>query len=439
MGIRKIVFTSYIPGTSVHNELFETLKNYCLKNDAELRVGLTAPNAKADAGIVAIDVAPYLQMFGGPINDSLFFTDLRLSTNVTDPVSGLDAIANSSGSLIIASPRHRFKSVARSLKHNNTPRGIWCTGSISVPAYPHTKSGLKANGMHKLGALVITVVNNDIFHIRQLSWGKNGMYDLTRFYSPKGEVFKSRVSGIVLGDLHPPFLDHRIFAKTAKLLFKLMPKNVFHHDIFDAASISHHINGKHITKVDILNIVPSLEAELHLTASTLMDLYKTSPESDHYVVRANHDEHLDRYLDEGRYLGDYLNKSTAYPLIGAKMRGENPLEYWIKNNYPDSHPIAFLNRDDRATVSGVECSNHGDYGANGSRGSTNHHGLAFSGKVVTAHSHSPEIGVYGNYVAGTMTKLSLPYTNDSGTSGWLNTHVIIYPDGNMTHMHLINW
>jgi hypothetical protein len=113
------------------------------------------------------------------------------------------------------------------------------------------------------------------------------------------------------------------------------------------------------------------------------------------------------------------------------------LEYALfnENLYDD---FKFLRRKDTLSIHGIECGSHGDYGANGAKGSNKSVGLAFTkGNVITGHEHSSSIGIYGNYVNGTMTHLSMPYTNDSGTSSWLHTHTLIYPNGKRSHIHLI--
>jgi len=434
--MKKYVISSYIPGSEVNKEFLATLENYCEMNGAELLIYLTGYSIKQDASLISMDVTPFLKRSDLKINDSLLLLDLGIKPQSIDPTAGLETIANARGSLILPSTRHRFKSVPRSLKHSHSPRGIWCTGTVSVPHYKTDKSGLKANDLHKLGALVIAVENDEIFHIRQLSFSGHGLYDLGYFYDKESQTTQNP-SALVLGDLHPPFTNQGVLEATCDLIKNLQPNFVVLHDVFDAASISHHVEGKSITKSKIHQKLPSLKEELELTADVLSKLYHSHSEAEYFVVRSNHDEHIDRYLEEGRFVKDYVNFDLAIELVKAKKEGLNVLEKGLDLVGTEGAFFNFLERDDTLTIAGIECSNHGDYGANGKHGSTPHHGLAFNGKVVTGHAHSSEIGVHGNYVVGTMTDLSLPYTNDSGTSGWLNSHVIIYPDGNMSHIHII--
>jgi len=429
--VKKYVYTSYIPGSSINEDFLRILENYCALNNAELKVVLTAAPNRQDQGLVLSRLIPYVIQSDCKINDNLFFVDLRANASSMDPLSGTDAIANAKGSLVLAAPKHRFKSVARSLKHNKSPRGIWCTGTISEPYYKPNKAGLKADGMHKLGALVITVVNDDIFHIRQLSYGEHGVYDMNALYT-KNKRLKVNPEGLVLGDLHPPFVNNDVLKKTQFLMSKLNPKNVVYHDIFDAASISHHVEGKFITKVNVFNFLPSLQEEVSLTARVMSSLVNWLPEAEHFVVKSNHDEHLDRYLDEGRYLKDYQNKKLAIELAEAKLSGKDVVEYSLKKDNPDLEQINFLQRNNTLTIAGIECSNHGDYGANGGKGSSVQHGLSFSGKVVTGHclSENHSVNVKGKGFIPirevTLNDYVLSYDYTTKTNEWTKVQEKIY-------------
>ena len=265
---------------------------------------------------------------------------------------------------------------------------------------------------------------------------------MTKKYSGN-KVTNAKIKAVSMGDFHPPFVDPDVIEETKKMLKLLKPEKVFWHDSFDACSISHHVEGKYLTKALINESYGSLEEELQDTADKMNYVIESCPKSLHVVVRSNHDEHLDKYLDEFRFKDDAHNLLLALDLAKKNIefsRGiskQNALEFDLKQR--GLHPkVKFLKRQDKMEVCGIEMSNHGDYGANGSRGSSKQHGLSFTGDIVTGHAHTPEIGPYGNYVNGTCTYLSLPYTNDSGTSGWMNTHTIVYENGGRSHYHIIS-
>ena len=441
--MKKYIITSYTPGTKVNEDALNTLQFMADDIDAELLALPTKANYKQLQNEFPDVILP--TKGGFYLNDNLYISDLLVNVNLGDPISGLESISSEMGSLVIAAPRHRFKSVARSLKHHKSPRGIWCTGTVSEPDYKDTKSGLRMRGYHVLGAILVEVKNKEIFSIRQLTYSSDSksVCDLNKEYTLSGEVSHIRPS-ISLGDLHPPFTSPSVLIATKKLLKKLQVEKVMFHDSFDGASISHHVEGKHLTKALIQQNLPSLEEEVQLTQKVMNDVISQAPEdSEFYVVKSNHDEHLDRYLDEFRFKIDYTNLLYALHLTIQKVKfkrkehTEDCLEFSLKEAGLDKR-FVFLERDDKLDIAGIECSNHGDYGPNGARGNAKSQGLAFTGgKTITGHAHTPEIGIYGNYVNGTMTHLTLPYTNDSGTSGWINSHTLIYPNGTMTHFHII--
>lgn len=438
---RKFIITSYIPAAKTNKHALETLQFMADDIGAELKVFPTNANYVDDQEELPDLFLP--EEAGYYLNKNLFISDMLVNVNLIDPITGLEAISSEKGSLIVPSPTHRFKSVARSLKHHAGPRGIWCTGSISEPYYKDTKSGLQKKGYHKLGALLVELKGNDIFSIRQLTYNNGSVCDLDKMYTKDGKIHKIRPS-ISLGDLHPPFTSQYVLSATTVLINRLNVKSIVFHDSFDATSISHHVEGKHLTKALISKEIPSLKQEVRITALTMQHLLMLAPKDlEVYVAKSNHDEHLDRYLDEFRFKTDYTNLLYALDLIKQKVKfkqGNSPqdsLEFALKSSGLDQK-VVFLERDSKLDIHGYECSNHGDYGPNGSHGNAKSHGLSFTGgKTITGHAHTPEIGVYGNSVNGTMTKLTLPYTNDSGTSGWINTHTLIYPNGSISHYHII--
>lgn len=440
--MKKYVITSYIPGSEINEDFFKELKNYAKANKAEIVIPLTKSNSKKEEGCAPSNILPYATIETVKLNNSIHISDIPSNVNVIDPLSGMESLANSKGSFILPTTRHRFKSVARSLKHDSHPRGIWGTGTISKPHYKETKTGYRIQDYHTYGALIVEVIDNKIYYIRQLTYKDSAIYDLDKKYS-KGKVTKAKVLAVSLGDVHPPFICPKVLDATVEMLKKYKPKNVVYHDIFDACSISHHTEGKFITKALIHEkSYKCLSEELDYTEEVLSKLVNVNLKANHYIAKSNHDEHLDRYLDEFRFRDDEHNLIDAIDLVKQQIlfklsrHDMGALEDALKVRGLNDK-VTFLERKDKLEIAGIELSNHGDYGPNGSRGNAKIHGLSFTGKIVTGHAHTPEIGPYGNYVNGTMTKLSLPYTNDSGTSGWLNTHTFIYENGTMSHFHII--
>jgi len=446
--MKRYVITSYIPNSKVDDAFIRTLIAYCKRTDAKLLISQTQPNYRED---IENDRSNFLSSLKSnnpglvnivkenqSLNDNIMISQVKVNVNLTDPVSGLEGIAARQGSLIIPYPRQRAKMVPRMLKENRAPRGIWCTGTVSEPYYKDTKSGSRMAEFHLKGALIVEILNKSYFNVRQLQWDEQskGFYDLTTFYSGAKkvvEVIKNvPIEALSLGDDHAVFLNRKIVEKTKQLIKQLSPKKIYHHDTLDCASISHHVQYKHITKA-LINM--TLTEEIKVTSDYLKEMIASS-KAEHYLVASNHVEHLDKYLEEARYVNDTFNHIIGLELALAKAKGHNPLE-WALNRIHKLERFNVMTRKDTMKVCGYEMLCHGDYGSNGSRGNAKDVGLVYAGKVVTGHSHSPEISVYNNPVNGTMTDLNLPYTNDSAGSKWFWTHTIIYKNGTFSQIALL--
>lgn len=437
--MKKYVVTSYIPNTPINVDFVRSLSKYCEVNKAELHILKCKENYRSDSEqpleqAIREEFGDTIKTKGYQLNSSLYVSDFRISINTIDPLSGMESFAAKHGCMILPFPRHRFKTVPRMLKESLTPRAIWCTGTISEPlTYKDNKSGTRMKDYHKIGALIVEVEDDKVFHVRQLSFSGKGFFDLDCFYTPT-RVMGVNPKALVLGDDHVLFQNKYAMAATKDQIDKLAIRTIFRHDTLDFGSAgSHHLIGKHLTKACL---PMTLQEELKYTSDNIADMAREFPNLTQYMVASNHPEHLDRYIDEARYYDDYTNHVIGLELALAKAQGKDIYEYSM-NKYNELPKVKFLTRKDSVKIAGVELADHGDHSANGSRGNTREKGIVYSGKSITGHTHSPEIGVFGNFVTGTLTHLSLPYTKDSGSSSWMHSNVLLYTDGNCTHLHII--
>lgn len=437
--MKKYVISSYIPNTPINSDFVRSLNKYCEVNNAELHILKCKENYRSDPEqpleqAIRDEFGSAIKMNGYQLNKSLFVSDFRISINTIDPLSGMESFAAKHGCMILPFPRHRFKTVPRMLKEHLTPRAIWCTGTISEPTtYKDNKSGTRMKDYHKIGALIVEVEDNEVFHVRQLSFSGKGFFDLDCFYTAN-KVMHVNPKALVLGDDHFIFQNQGAMSATKDQINKLAIRTIFRHDTLDFGNAgSHHLIGKHLTKS---KIPLTLEEELKATSDNIMEFCTEFPNTTQYMVASNHPEHLDRYIDEARYYDDYPNHIIGLELALAKAKGKDIYDYAM-NKYNKLKKVIFLTRKDSLKIAGVELGDHGDNGSNGSKGTPREKGVVYSGKSVTGHTHSPEVGIFGNYVTGTLTHLSLPYTKDSGSSSWMHSNVLLYADGNCTHLHII--
>jgi hypothetical protein len=225
-------------------------------------------------------------------------------------------------------------------------------------------------------------------------------------------------------------------------MFKnIKPRHVVLHDVFDGYSVSHHEMKDPFTQYrKEVKGTNCLESEIDYMLNQL----KRFTEFDNVViVRSNHDDFLDRWLKNGDWKKQPTSKnSMAYMEFSQmllKQYAESESSSDIKGVIPElinrSYPeFITLGRSDSYVVNGWELACHGDVGSNGSRGSLNQF-RKLNTKIIVAHYHSPG-RKDGALAVGTSTKMRIGY--NIGPSGWLQSHVIIHPNGKAQHINFID-
>ena len=163
----------------------------------------------------------------------------------------------------------------------------------------------------------------------------------------------------------------------------------------------------------------------------------TPKDSTTLIVPSNHHDHLLQALNRLDANKDHKNAlfiSEMQNLMRRKaLEGENydPLYLYLKDRLTCYHE--FLDRNEPYMIMGVDYSQHGDVGVNGSRGSAR--ALAnTTHKLTIGHSHGAAI-CRGVYQTGTSTN-KLEY--ERGLSSHSNTHVIQYLNGKRTIIDIID-
>jgi hypothetical protein len=183
----------------------------------------------------------------------------------------------------------------------------------------------------------------------------------------------------------------------------------------------------------------SLENELKMNAGEAKELLQwlSGRKTDALVmVRSNHDEVLQRYLIEGRYINDYQNHRLALDLAAKYLDGEDPLKFAIEKylTKEERASILWLERDEEYKIGGVECGAHGDKGLNGAKASLSSLERAYR-KAVVGHSHTAAI-LRDIFRVGTSSYLKQDY--NEGPSSWTHTHCSIYKNGTRQLITIIN-
>lgn len=420
------VITTAVTGDEVQESALLSLKTYCKKFDAKLIIHV----AKGSSAL-GQTLDPLLK------NESICLEDLTLNTNIkvvslfqsgtkTDPTSGgISRTGKRDSSIILASPKQRLMYTATGI--DKLPHATMGTGAITLPSYDTKKmGGYVADYDHVMGAVVIEVVDKERFHFRQIQFDKKGNLVDLGTYIQGNKVSFMAPEAMVLGDWHAGKTDKAVRKASFDITKALKIKKWILHDIFDGDSISHHDQGKLLLLAKkAMTARLNLKKELTILAFDIMEMI--SKVSEIVVVKSNHDEHLERYLDEGRFIKHPYNIELSLELATAMLSGLNPVKYFCSTQIAKKYfnRVKWLDRDESYKVAGIECGAHGDKGGNGSRGSIGSMEKAF-GPCVFGHAHTPQI-LREAWCVGTSTETYADY--GAGPSSWMNTHCLIYPNG----------
>jgi hypothetical protein len=307
------------------------------------------------------------------------------------------------------------------------------TGACTLSNYTDSKAGKVADFHHTFGFAIVEL-DGDYFHVRQVTACSDGSFTDLYHNVHNGEVKHIwGCSSFVFGDIHTGDTDMPMVERTLKLLEVLVPDNIVVHDLFNGHSVNRHEEKNPIkTFFKIKNDRHLLKDELHIANLFLANLEGYTDNV--VVVRSNHDEWIDTYIETRDWHKDIMNADTFMMLAGVKLAGEAPkgiLPYYINKYLPN---IKALSSSESYIANEFELAIHGHLGANGSRGGV----LQFKRlniKMITGHTHVPS-RYDGVVTVGTSTHLRVGY--NVGASGWLQSHAIEHLDGKVQQIHFIN-
>jgi hypothetical protein len=438
--------TTAVATKDVHRGFMDSIDSWCSANDGVLLVlpcadvwdrressrgslTLTFDKSFRDRLVIFNKVA---------LNDNLSLSDIKVSAKQINPLEGLDRIGQRNKSFIMAAPKQGLRYTGMGNDRTFPHAGI-TTGACTLPDYRRDRymserlSNIAEND-HVIGGVIVEIEDAKRFHFRHVQAADDGSFtDLGVRWSPDGTTVGERAT-LVLGDWHADATSADVKSGVSDMLSKLDVSTVVLHDFFDGYSINHHDSkepGKLARKSDLG--LAGLRREIHVGGMDLNwfhDRVETL-----VIVKSNHDEFLDRYLDSGRYLKDYPNSTVAHDLALAKRRGDDVVKYAYETYGGLKHPdrIIWLRRDESYKIANVELGAHGDLGVNGSRGTLPSIEKAY-GNCVVGHSHSAAI-LRGVFRVGTSTRFDLDY--NKGPSSWTHTCCLVYGDGSRQLVNFI--
>jgi hypothetical protein len=429
---KKFVITTVVGGCQIHTRFLESIKYYCKINKAALLI-LVADN---DISNLQDELINENIIFDDiQINNSLHISAIKILPKMIDPVTGLDRIGGKTGSFIFGSPKQRLRYVPV----RNTswiPHCIMTTGALTLPqykgkAYYQQRTDYLAEQDHKMGAIMVEVEDEKMFHFRQIQMDNfGGFTDLGIRYTGKKEL--NNAEAFVLGDWHTGETDPEVRKCWLNVIKETKVKKLVVHDGFDGKSINHHnkdkilVKAKHAKEGSL-----SLENELIQYANELNNLEESTKVDEIIIVYSNHDRFLTTYLNACEFRHDPHNFEISLDLAKQSIKGLNAIEWFVKPRLKRPAKFTWLKQDEGRQIAGIEVGDHGDKGANGSKGTLVSLEKAQQ-KAVYGHSHTPQI-LRETYQVGTSTYLRVEY--NEGPSSWCNTSCLIYKGG---YRQLIN-
>lgn len=374
-------------------------------------------------------IVPYLTLNRHNLNNGVsILSDVKIQPTTSQPLQGLEGMTGNH-SCVVGHPRLELKSIP--VMEGSRPKIMFTTGAITKANYSDSKMGKKGEFHHSLAFAIVEIKDSETFFFRQVSANAKGEFIDLFYHVSDGKVSREmEVEAIAMGDIHTRHCDPEVTDVTFNNLFiKLKPKKVFIHDIIDSESISHH-NLKDPFLLHKLEIED--RNDLGKEVDEMIKWLKPLQKYEVYIVKSNHDEHIDRFLNDTdwRKMTSIKNAIPYMEYSLAKLKGlaENGIiPYIINKHYPKFKCLGY---NDNVSVKNYVMSIHGNIGASGSRGSLQQYSR-MSTKTVTGHSHS--IGrIAGAVSVGTSTFLRLPYNR--GASSWINAHGIVNRLGKFQHI-----
>lgn len=429
---KRFVITTAPAGQKVDMSFYGALKSYCAVNHASL---LVLPQKNGKSIIIDPELKSETFVASVQLNRNIGILGLLSDAKTSDVTTGIGRYGRRNTSSILPGVKQSLKYVATGT--SRMPHAIMSTGAITVPSYRNVlsdKRSIMADLDHVIGAIVVEIADNEIFHFRQVQYDsdRKSFYDLGKEYI-SGKVKPAPPAALVLGDWHSGETDSEVYECFKHLSLALKIKEWVLHDAFNGHSINHHEidnkvalarRGEH-NGLSLFNEIKAFRKDLVMLSEHLSSII---------IVKSNHDEFLDRYIKEARYIFDPHNHRYALDLAIAMIDGHDPLKHATDPNGRLTK-VKWLQRDESYKIGGVELGAHGDRGSNGAKRASMPMMENAYGKCVVGHSHSAEI-MRDVFRVGTSTLPSPSYGD--GPSSWTQTGCLVYSNGSRQLLNVIN-
>jgi len=445
--MKRYVITSAQACALPHLHFWNGLKRYAKKMKAEIIVLPMIGKKGTDEDWTLIHPAfkEYVSYGKRTLNSNIKIEQFHVRPQQMDPITSLKRFAQRGTTLVFASPKQRLSPIAHS--NQKYPKFLITTGAVTLPNYATSddssaerrRLGDIARRDHVFGALIVEVVNDEMFHFRHIRANTDGDFvDLGIRYSENGEK-KSALEAMVLGDWHNGQTDDVVRKVTYQMIKELNPQRLVLHDFFDGHSVNHHTEKK-LIREKLIHMVDNgfhlLDVELKQGYDQLMEFNELMKGKPIIVVFSNHHAFLHRYLDEGRFYKDLSNFRTATELVRYMSDKDynDPVYAGFRKFGRIPRNIKFLREDEDYKVRGYQLGSHGDKGLDGGYGSLQSKEDDW-GKSITGHVHKAQM-IRNTYTVGTSLKRNMFYMRGY-PSAWTHSHALLWDNGSVQLVHII--
>lgn len=450
------IITSHQNDTKINTPFLESLLTLKKHLKAKLVVIPTYYQTRGAYGNMepkwSEELNPYYQSRPFKLNQYLeICAGLPINATAENPLSGLHAITGIA-SCIIPHPQLMVEYVA--VPADAIPKVMMTTGSISQKNYTRSKAGAKGSFHHTASAIVV-YIDDDIFYPFIVNADRSGgFYHLNHYYTGEGRTETEYKYNLVVGDLHCEWMDPTVMNATwvdDKSIVKALPIGTqCWHDVIDFNSKHSHHNRKDKIYQMALDKAGKGDAEwcLSTTAKVVSKLLDNSPNTNTvHIVDSNHHDHVYRFLNELSVHELKLPDKKLYHSMWLELLDKAEIDHTNTLQNADCLKIYFnkaLKKEHKKMLSyadsnkqlmlyGVDCSQHGHRGPNGTFGSDT--GFAKTNyKISKGHTHSPGLNK-GVMTAGHCGESRRNYTH--GYSSWMHSHILGYPNGKRTFLTII--
>ena len=236
---KKYIVSSIVAGAKNNEHFLNAMLRYCLKNKAQLLlIPLRGANKELEFDKHVIKNWGKYFISNYDFNSNLKLINTGITANNRNPLYRLKELGHKGYSVIVGACKQRME-IIPSLKTGKTHL-VYSTGTVSYPQYKNNITGFLNNQNKKIGGLIVEIIDDKFFNIRNIEWIKDNFIDLNQQYY-FNKVKNIEAEAIVAGDLHISGDEDKEALKILKEQIKfLRAKKLFIHDLASHNSINHH-------------------------------------------------------------------------------------------------------------------------------------------------------------------------------------------------------